>query len=161
MSKPDRDHSASRRVPAFYEQGAGPEERYPSLHESQILQNLQWHERRAQRVLAHVERVRSHLRRYSRRTPGTATQGRRRAAWCVEMKLRFESLTAAGKFVSRPPSNILQAIHSHNRCGNYHWEYFDPTRHLQASIDSPPGSTVDMPQAPFAAPLQLLRSRAG
>ena len=157
MSKPDRDHSSPRRVPTFYEQGAGPEERYPSLHELQLLQNLQWHERRAQRVLAHVERVRSHLRRYSRRTPGTATQGKRREAWCVEMKLRFESLTAAGKFISRPASNILQAIHSRNRCGSYHWEYFDPARHREESISS----AAEMREAQFAAPLHHLRSRAG
>ena len=59
------------------------------------------------------------------------TQGKRRATWCVELKQRFESLTAAGRFVGRPPSNILQAIYSHNRCGSYHWEYFDPACHLQ------------------------------
>jgi hypothetical protein len=129
MSKADFDRSSSGRVPAFYEQGFGPEERYPSLHESQIPANQRWHDRRAQRLAAHVERVRTHLKRYSRRPIGQTTQGKRRAAWCVEMKLRFVSLTAAGRFVSRPPSNILQAIHSHNRCGPYHWEYFDPERH--------------------------------
>ena len=110
---------------------AGPEDRYPSLHERQILENQRWHDRRAERVEAHARRVSSHLRRFARGNRNSdITQGKRRATWCVELKQRFESLTAAGRFVGRPPSNILQAIYSHNRCGSYHWEYFDPSRHL-------------------------------
>ena len=109
----------------------GPEDRYPSLHEQQILENQRWHDRRAQRVEAHAQRVAAHLRRHARGNHNPdITQGKRRATWCVELKQRFESLTAAGHFVGRPPSNILQAIYSRNRCGSYHWEYFDPARHV-------------------------------
>jgi hypothetical protein len=110
---------------------AGPEDRYPSLHEQQILENQRWHERRDARIEEHARRVSSHLRRYARGNhKPDITQGKRRATWCVELKQRFASLTAAGRFVGRPPSNILQAIYSRNRCGSYHWEYFDPARHL-------------------------------
>jgi hypothetical protein len=107
----------------------GPEDRYPSLHERQILENKRWYDRRAQRIAAHEQRVSAHLRQYHRAQSPDIRQGKRRATWCVELKQRFDSLTAAGRFVGRPPSNILQAIYSRNRCGAYHWEYFDPARH--------------------------------
>ncbi len=108
----------------------GPDDRYPRLHEQQLLEHQRWHALRQQRVMEHADRVAAHLKRFSRapRNAG-ATMGKRRATWCVEMKQRFESVSAAGRFVDRPPSNILQAIHSHNRCGSYHWEYFDAARH--------------------------------
>jgi hypothetical protein len=137
MIPQERDNSSSLRVPEYFEQGAGSGDGHPALHESQILENQFWRQRRAMRVAAHVERVQEHLRRHSRRRPGEATQGKRQATWCVEMKMRFDSLTDAGKFVNRPPSNILQAIHSRNRCGNYHWEYFDPARHPDSAGVSP------------------------
>jgi hypothetical protein len=127
----------SATTPRFFEHAGSPAERYPQLHERQMDENQQWRQRRAARVAAHAERVREHLRRFSRsRVRPDATQGKRRAAWCVEERKRFESLTAAGRFINRPPSNILQAIRSGNRCGFFHWEYFDPARHCEAICSS-------------------------
>jgi hypothetical protein len=115
--------------PAFPAMG-GMGELHPRLHEEQILENLEWRESREHRVTAHKERVEAHLRRFSHSPRNSnATQGKRRATWCVELKQRFTSVTEAGRFVGRPPSNILQAIYSRNRCGRYHWEYFDEARH--------------------------------
>lgn len=115
--------------PRVHSPSGGPEDRYPRLHEQQILEN--WRAQREQRVQTHAQRVAEHLRRFSRGGSNSGiTQGKRRATWCVEMHQRFESVTAAGRFVGRPPSNILQAIRDRNRCGSYHWEYFDPARHI-------------------------------
>jgi len=108
----------------------GPGELHPRLHEDQILENLHWRQAHEQRVRAHAERVAADLRglSHSPRDPNFR-RGKRRAAWCVELKQRFISVTEAGRFVGRPPSNILQAINSRNRCGKYHWEYFNEAKH--------------------------------
>ncbi|MDB5299364.1 MAG: hypothetical protein JWO87_1027 [Phycisphaerales bacterium] len=101
-------------------------------HERSILQgwkeaNAAWLREHTRRVVSHSERVDSHLRRFASgrtapATRGRKSSGRRRAVWCVELKLRFRSLTAAARFVDRSPSNILQALNRGVRCGEYHWE---------------------------------------
>lgn len=114
--------------------GAGgylPGERYPALHERQIEDNNQaWVRERDGRLERHGRRVREHLRRHSRRkAPGEATNGRRQRVWCVELRRSFASLSEAADFVGRAPSNVLQAIRFHIRCGTFHWERFDPQKH--------------------------------
>jgi hypothetical protein len=108
----------------------GPDELRPRLHEEQILEHQKWREEHELRVAAHAERVAAHLRQLDRPgRNGDSTKGKRQAAWCIELKRSFASLTEAGRFVGRPPSNIIQAIRTRNRCGKYHWEYFDAARH--------------------------------
>ena len=140
------------RPPLFYEVGGLPGDRYPDLHERQIERdqeqrkrrqeqprppapgsaqaNEQWARARERRLLGHARRVERDLRRHSRRPPpGEATNGRKQEVWCRELRFGFPSLSAAARFVGRAPSNILQSIRQHVRCGGYHWERFDPRRH--------------------------------
>ena len=89
--------------------------------------NAEWARQRAERVAAHARRVAAELRRHSRgKLPGEATNGRRQAVWCVELRQEFESLSHAARFVGRAPSNILQAIRLGVRCGDYHWQRVGP-----------------------------------
>ncbi|MDB5331607.1 MAG: hypothetical protein JWP03_2758 [Phycisphaerales bacterium] len=95
--------------------------------------NAAWLRERSWRVDDHSDRVLSHLHRFGGRAksapPGRKQSGRKRPVWCVELKLRFRSLTDAARFVERSPSNILQALNRGLRCGPYHWEPFDQRRH--------------------------------
>ena len=149
----DRGGGGGRtRPPQFYEVGGLPGERYPDLHERQIEReveqrkrrqeqprspapgsaqaNEQWARKRERRLLGHARRVERDLRRHSRRPPpGETTNGRKQEVWCRELRFGFPSLSAAARFVGRAPSNILQSIRQHVRCGGYHWERFDPRRH--------------------------------
>lgn len=143
------DAQDRERPPLYYEMGGLPGERYPQLHEQQIERaarpvppspappapapaNREWARRREQRVREYARRVEQHLRHHSRRKqPGEVTNGKRQAVWCVELRQCFDSLSAAARVVGRAPSNILQSIRLHVRCGGYHWERFDPQRHLE------------------------------
>ncbi|MDB5294006.1 MAG: hypothetical protein JWL69_5247 [Phycisphaerales bacterium] len=96
--------------------------------------NAAWFRQRAERVVNHSGRVQSHLRRFANGRPAPRptrrkSRGRRRPVWCVELKLRFRSLTAAADFVNRSPSNIFQALNLGVRCGQFHWEPYDAQRH--------------------------------
>jgi len=90
-----------------------------------------WRRRHALRIAGHAARVQAHLRRFSHRViarpPSRATMGRPRAVRCVELGVQFRTLSEAAMFVHRGPSNIAYAAQRGTRCGNYHWELFDPS----------------------------------
>ena len=96
--------------------------------------NARWRQERLERISQHAQRVRAELENYTARrsvalASGNPTKGRPRAVWCVELKRPFRTLSEAAHFVGRSPSNILQAVNRGVRCGPYHWDQFDPTRH--------------------------------
>lgn len=64
-------------------------------------------------------------------------RGVRRAVWCVELGVRYYSICQAARFIGNSASNIGTSIRSKGRlrCSGYHWEVFDPARHLTRSIE--------------------------
>jgi hypothetical protein len=75
-----------------------------------------------QRIRELTERVQRELRREPR---DTSRQGRQRRVRCVQTGMEFESITAAGHFVSRASSNVLRSIRGGIKCGGMNWEYVD------------------------------------
>jgi len=150
--------------PAFYETGGLPDERYPRLHERQVERNNRaWAAERERQLQGHARRVGEHLKRHSRRPPpGEATNGRRQRVWCVDLRRGFDSVSAAGRFVGRAPSNVLQAIRTGVRCGGLRWEGYDPRRHgpwpgepagdppREPTEERPPDDAAGPPPAPGA-----------
>ena len=62
--------------------------------------------------------------------------GRYRPVWCVELRRHFPTLTDAANFVHRKPCNISQSLRRGVRCGIYHWEEFDPAKHVPMPADA-------------------------
>ena len=103
---------------------------HPALHEWQICSNILWHLRQEQRIREHRRRVDSKLNHDQRSALRQCRRGKAQATWCVELRRVFRSVAEAGRFIDRAPSNICRAIHTGSPCGSYHWEKYDPSRHL-------------------------------
>lgn len=68
--------------------------------------------------------------RYMRRAKrGPEPQG----AWCVELRRRFTLASIAAAFVRKSACSIYDAMKTGRKCGGYHWEYYDPKRHIEGS----------------------------
>lgn len=83
-----------------------------------------------------VDRIRKWRKRNSEVSDtGDHNRGVKRMVWCVELGVRYHSITQAARFIGRTASNIGQSIRSKGvvRCGGYTWENYDPAKHKQTS----------------------------
>jgi hypothetical protein len=81
-----------------------------------------WWTRRRLRIAAHRDRIQKMLTRtkHVRRSRGI-----RRAVWCVQLRQKFPSLSAAARFVQCRANSIARAIARGGRCGGYRWELYN------------------------------------
>jgi len=87
-----------------------------------VARQLWWTKRRL-RIDAHAMRIQQMLRRIESRYGHHHGRGRRRAIWCVDLRRRFCSLSAAARFARRSPNSILRAAARGGRCGGLQWEF--------------------------------------
>ena len=87
-----------------------------------VARQLWWTNRRL-RIDAHTHRIQQVLRRMESRYGHHHGRGRKRAIWCVDLRRRFCSLSAAARYVRRSPNSIARAAARGGRCGGLRWEF--------------------------------------
>jgi hypothetical protein len=92
-----------------------------------VARQLWWMQRRL-RVELHAHRIQQKLRRIESRCGQRRGRGKCRAVWCVELRRKFVSLSAAARFVRRSPHSVHRAATRGGRCGGMRWEFCRPKK---------------------------------